>query len=157
MRLESLQVIDRIVALNLAERTIRAEATVPLTSPVFDVHFPGHPLVPGVLLIEAMAHAGAWIVIAVTRFTRMPLLAAVKEAKLRTFVRPGQVLTLSAELLHEGSGFAVTRAKVEADGAAACNAEIMLRLMEFPTAELKTFMQDYARRIGFPLGACADG
>ena len=47
---------------------------------------------PGVLLIEAMAQASGWLVIAVTSFTRMPFLAALKEAKLRTFVTPGQKL-----------------------------------------------------------------
>ena len=45
---------------------------------------------PGVLLIEAMAQTSGWLVIAVTDFKRMPFLAAVKEAKLRTFVTPGQ-------------------------------------------------------------------
>lgn len=55
MRLEYFQLIDRIVDLRIADRTIRAEATVPDTSTIFEGHFPGHPLMPGVLLIEAMA------------------------------------------------------------------------------------------------------
>ncbi len=47
---------------------------------------------PGVLLIEAMAQTAGWLVVALNHFERMPFLAAVKEAKLRTFVTPGQVL-----------------------------------------------------------------
>ena len=112
MRLEYFQLIDRITELRLAERTIRTEATVPTTSTIFEGHFPGYPLMPGVLLIEAMAQTAGWLVIAVTRFTRMPFLFGIKEAKLRTFVSPGQTLLLSAELLHEGSGFAVTKAEI---------------------------------------------
>ena len=92
MRLEYFQLIDRIVDLNLADRTISSEATVPTASTIFEGHFPGYPLMPGVLLIEAMAQTSGWLVVALNRFKRMPFLAAVKEAKLRTFVTPGQKL-----------------------------------------------------------------
>ena len=51
---------------------------------------------PGVLLIETMAQTSGWLVVATNNFTRMPFLAAVKEAKLRTFVTPGQVLSVNA-------------------------------------------------------------
>src|SRR3954454_5250191 len=110
MRLEYFQLIDRITELKLADRSIRTEATVPTSSTIFEGHFPSYPLMPGVLLIEAMAQTAGWLVIAATGFTRMPFLAAVKEAKLRTFVTPGQVLALNAELVHDGSGYAVTKA-----------------------------------------------
>ena len=46
----------------------------------------------------------------------MPFLAAVKEAKLRSFVTPGQTLDVSATLVHEGSGYAVTKAEIRHDG-----------------------------------------
>ena len=71
-------------------KTIRVEADVPTDSTIFEGHFPGHPLMPGVLLIEAMAQTSGWLVIGATKFERMPFLAAVKEAKLRTFVRPAR-------------------------------------------------------------------
>lgn len=157
MRLEYFQLIDRIVEIKLADRTIRTEATVPLTSTIFEGHFPGRPLMPGVLLIESMAQTAGWLIIAATRFTRMPFLAAIKEAKLRQFVNPGQVLSLSAELIHEGSGFAVTKAKVVADGKPVCNAEITFRVMEFPNPEFRATMEEWATRLEFPMGALADG
>src|SRR5204863_9345517 len=99
MRIEYFQLIDRIVDLDLAQQTIRAEARVPATSTIFEGHFPGYPLMPGVLLIEAMAQTSGWLVIAVINFTRMPFFAALKEAKLRSFITPGQNLSLSATLL----------------------------------------------------------
>ena len=52
---------------------------------------------PGVLLIEAMAQSSGWLLIALTKFERMPFLAVVKEAKMRSFVSPGQLLTIEAE------------------------------------------------------------
>jgi len=157
MRLEYFQLIDRIVAVNLADRTIRAEATVPLESTIFEGHFPGHPLMPGVLLIESMAQTAGWLIIAATRFSRMPFLVAVKEAKLRQFIEPGQALSLTAELIHEGSGYAVTKAKVVADGKSVCNAEITFRVMEFPNPEFRATMEAWAERLEFPMGALADG
>src|ERR687883_43399 len=121
MQLEYFQLIDRIVDLSLADRTIRTEARVPLTSTIFEGHFPGHPLMPGVLLIETMAQTAGWLVIGATRFARMPFLAAVKEAKLRTFVVPGQVLSTTAELAHDGSGYAMASASIAIDGKPVCS------------------------------------
>src|SRR3989454_2603034 len=116
MNLEHFQLIDRIVDLDLAQQIIRTEARVPTASTIFEGHFPGYPLMPGVLLMEAMAQASGWLIIGLTKFTRMPFLAAFKEAKLRAFVTPGQTLALSAAIMHEGSGFTVTTAEIRVAG-----------------------------------------
>lgn len=157
MRLEYFQLIDRIVELELANQTIRARARVPTVSTIFEGHFPGFPLMPGVLLIEAMAQTSGWLLIAITKFTRMPFFAAVREAKLRAFVTPGQELDLSAKLLHEGSGFAVTKAEIRCGGKLACNAEITFRLVEFPNSEFRSNMEKMAAVLEFPVGALANG
>ena len=157
MRLEYFQLIDRIVELDLRDQTIRTEARVPTESTIFEGHFPGYPLMPGVLLIEAMAQTAGWLVIAVTKFTRMPFFAALKEAKMSSFVSPGQTLSLSAKLLHEGSGFAVTKADIRCDGKLACNAEITFRLVEFPNAQFRANMEKMAAILEFPTGALAHG
>ena len=157
MRLEYFQLIDRIVDLDLADKTIRTEARVPTASTIFEGHFPGFPLMPGVLLIEAMAQTAGWLVIGVTKFTRMPFFAALKEAKLRAFVAPGQNLALSAQLLHEGSGFAVAKADIHREGKLTCSAEITFRLVEFPNAEFRANMEITAKALGFPMAVLADG
>ena len=157
MRLEYFQLIDRIVSFDRAEQTIRVEAQVPTESTVFEGHCPGLPLMPGVLLIEAMAQSSGWLLISLNRFTRMPFLAAVKEAKLRTFVTPGQSLLISAGLVHEGSGYAVTRASIEVAGKTVCGAEITFRIVPFPNDSFRASMDNLARSIGFPVEAALDG
>jgi 3-hydroxyacyl-[acyl-carrier-protein] dehydratase len=157
MRLEYFQLIDRVIDIDLAARTIRTEAAVPTASTIFEGHFPGHPLMPGVLLLEAMAQTSGWLIIGVTRFDRMPFLAAFKEAKLRSFVTPGQRLELSASLVHEGSGFAVCKADIRAEGKLVSNAEITFRVVPFPTPEFRVSMEKVAAAIAFPMETAAHG
>jgi 3-hydroxyacyl-[acyl-carrier-protein] dehydratase len=153
MRIDYFQLIDRIVELDIAARTIRTETSVPHASTVFEGHFPTFPIMPGVLLIECMAQTAGWLVIATTKFQRMAFLAAVKDAKLRRFVSPGQHLVLSATLEHEGSGYAVAQARGTVDGRPVCDAQIMLSVAEFPRPELRSHMEALAKRLAFPLGA----
>jgi 3-hydroxyacyl-[acyl-carrier-protein] dehydratase len=147
MRLEYFEMIDRVVALDRDARRIEARSTVPAASPVFEGHFPGHPLVPGVLLTETMAQASGYLVLGLMDFTHMPFLMAVDKARFRTFVGPGAVLSVTASLEHEGSGYAVTKAKISVDGKSICDAELRFKTMPFP-AGLDEQMRAQARRIG---------
>jgi 3-hydroxyacyl-[acyl-carrier-protein] dehydratase len=150
MHLEYFHLIDRIVDLNVDERTIAVEAQVPQHNTIFEGHFPGYPLMPGVLLIEAMAQTSGWLLIALTKFERMPFLAAVKEAKMRSFVNPGDLLKIDANVVHEGSGYAITEAKVRVGGQLRCNATITFGIVPFPNPDLRGYMDAMAKRIGFP-------
>ena len=157
MRLEYFLLIDRIVDLDLDKGTIRSEANVPTTSTIFEGHFPGYPLMPGVLLIETMAQTSGWLLIALRKFTRMPFFAAVKEAKLRDFVKPGEQLMVNAKVQHDGSGFARTQAEIQRDGKVVCDAELMFRLVPFPSGEFRASMEKVAAEIAFPKEAMVDG
>jgi 3-hydroxyacyl-[acyl-carrier-protein] dehydratase len=147
MRLEYFEMIDRVVALDREAKRIETRSTVPDSSPVFEGHFPGHPLVPGVLLTETMAQASGYLVLGLMEFTHMPFLMAVDKARFRTFVGPGAVLSVTASLEHEGSGYAVTKAKILVEGRAICDAELRFKTMPFP-AGLDEQMRAQARRIG---------
>src|SRR6478736_513155 len=144
MQLDYFQLIDRIVDLNLDEKTITVEAQVPTTSTIFEGHFPGYPIMPGVLLTEAMAQSSGWLILGLTKFERMPFLAMVKEAKMRGFVSPGSVLRIEAKIEHEGSGFAVTSAKVRVGKELKCNAELTFRHIPFPSPDLRVHMDAMA-------------
>ncbi|MCG6203020.1 beta-hydroxyacyl-ACP dehydratase [Rhodopseudomonas sp. HC1] len=150
MNLEYFHLIDRIADLHLEERRITVEARVPETSTIFEGHFPGYPLMPGVLLIETMAQSSGWLLIALMQFQRMPFLAAVKEAKMRSFVTPGEMLTIDVSVIHEGSGYTMTEANIKAGGKLACNATLTFRHVSFPHTDLRGHMETMARQIGFP-------
>src|SRR6202000_439400 len=155
MQLEYFQMIDRILDLNMVEKTITVEAQVPQTSTVFEGHFPGYPLMPGVLLIESMAQTSGWLLVGLMKFERMPFLAAVKEAKMRGFVTPGELLTVEASVVHEGSGYAITEARVKVGGKLRSNATITFSHVPFPNPDLRGYMDAVAKRIGFPSQAIA--
>ena len=157
MHLEYFKLIDRIIELDIGERRITVEAQVPRTNTIFEGHFPGYPIMPGVLLIEAMAQSSGWLLIALTKFERMPFLAAVKEAKMRSFATPGELLTVGARVVHEGSGFAVTEASISVGGRPRCNATLTFRHIPFPNPDLRGHMDTMAKRIGFPEEAMPHG
>jgi len=150
MQLEYFQLIDRILDLNIAEKTITVEAHVPQQSTIFEGHFPGYPIMPGVLLIESMAQTSGWLLLGLMNFERMPFLAAVKEAKMRGFVSPGEILTIEASVLHEGSGYAMTEAKIKIGGKVKCNATLTFSHVPFPHPDLRGHMDAVAKRVGFP-------
>lgn len=148
MLLEYFQMIDKVESLDLGLGRLKATSTVPMESPVFEGHFPGMPLVPGVLLIETMAQASGMLLLAVKDFEAMPFLMSVDGAKMRTFVEPGAVLDIEAELEHDGSGFAVTKAKITSGGKKVCDAQLKLRTMPFSEVPLAPIVRKRAEEVG---------
>lgn len=147
MRLEYFDMIDEVARFERAAGVLVAHSTVPMESPVFEGHFPGHPLVPGVLLTETMAQASGFLVLGLTDFEQMPFLMAVDKARFRTFVEPGTPLVIEATLEMMGSGYAATRAKILVEGRAICDAHLRFKTMPFPTG-LDAPMRERAQRIG---------
>lgn len=137
MQLEYFQMIDTISAVNLEEKYINAHSTVPEKSPVFEGHFPGNPLVPGVLMIETMAQASGILIMHTIDFEKIPLLAGVKNAKFRDFVGPGTKLDINSKFEHDGSGFAVMNAEIRSDGKRIANAQLTYTIMPFPSEMLQ--------------------
>ena len=150
MRLEYFQMIDRIADLDLAARTIAIDCTLPEQSPIFEGHFPGYPIMPGVLMIETIAQAGGWLVMAGLRFRQMAFLAKVSEAKMRSFLAPGQAIRVEATQDHDGSGYAIVSGRIKAAGKLISEATITYRVMNFPNPALREGLFEVARRVGVP-------
>ena len=157
MRLEYFQMIDRIAELYLDARTIAVECTLPEESPIFEGHFPGYPIMPGVLMIETIAQAGGWLVMAGLRFRQMAFLAKVSEAKMRSFLAPGQAIRVEATQDHDGSGYAVVSGRIKSGGKLISEATITYRVMNFPNPALRDGLFEVARRVGVPPELMQDG
>lgn len=138
MRLEYFQMLDRVKAINLDEKSIEVRSVVPKDSPIFEGHFPGYPLVPGVLLIECMAQASGILYVSLSDFKVMPFLMSVDGAKMRHFVEPDQVIDIKSTMEHDGSGFFVAKTSISVEGKRVCNGQ--LKFATRPFDELPTLL-----------------
>lgn len=123
--------VDRVLELEPGVR-ISAIKNVCVNEPHFQGHFPGHPVMPGVLIIEALAQAAA-VLTYVTMKTSYPegtlfLFAGIDGARFKRPVEPGDQLRLEATMdrVKRGVGKFTCRALV--DGQVACEAELMCAL-----------------------------
>ena len=92
-------------------------------------HFPGRPVVPGVLQVEALAQAGAIAVLADPRYRdRLPLLGGVEDVRFPRLVEPGQELTLTVDIEKMGGRGGWGRATASVDGATTCRARLFFVL-----------------------------
>jgi beta-hydroxyacyl-ACP dehydratase FabZ len=117
--------IDRIVEIESLKRIV-AIKNVTMNEPFFQGHFPGAPVMPGVLIIEAMAQAGAVLLFREVpdRENKLMYFAAIEEARFRKPVTPGDQLRLEVEVLKYRSGYGKLSGKAYVDGVVVCEAVI---------------------------------
>ncbi len=150
MRLEYFEMIDRVAAITAEAKSLDAVSRVPDASTVFEGHFPGHPLVPGVLLTETMAQASGYLILALQQFQAMPFLVGVDQARFRRFVGPGTELDVRASVEHEGSGFVVTKSSIRTTGTLIASAQLRFAIRPFPDG-MAHLMTAQARRLGLEI------
>ena len=118
--------VDEVLEVEPGERAV-ARWHLTGDEPFFAGHFPGYPVLPGVLIVEALAQTGALAVLADDRFSgRVVLLGGVDKARFRRQVRPGDCLEMSTSLdrlSSHGAGYGAGRATV--DGQLACEARLL--------------------------------
>ena len=115
--------VDRISTLDPGV-SIVASKTLPGSEDLFQDHFPGFPVVPGVLITEMMAQAGGKCLYAGNPDRGIPVLARVKDAVFRTWVAPDQEVVLEGEVAKDSPLFASVKTKASVGGRVVANAEL---------------------------------
>ena len=128
--------IDRVVEIIRAKRIV-AVKNVSVNEPYFVGHFPAGPIMPGVLVVEAMAQAGG--VLLLTEFPdrehKLLLFTAIERAKFRRPVVPGDQLRIEVDVLVWRGNAGRMQGKGYVDGKVACEAIISCRLLDRRTTK----------------------
>jgi 3-hydroxyacyl-[acyl-carrier-protein] dehydratase len=120
--------VDRI--LSIEGNTVRAIKNVTMNEPFFQGHYPGKPIMPGVLILEAMAQAGAVLLLARKEYQGMiPLIGAIDDVKLRRPVVPGDQLLTTAELIGVKGSVGRLKAEASVDGQIAATMMMTFKLL----------------------------
>ena len=116
--------IDTIEELVPGEKAV-AKKNVTMNEPYFMGHFPGNPVMPGVLIIEALAQTGAVAILCPDEWKGKPAyFAGINNAKLKQKVVPGDTLELTTEIIKVKGPIGVGKAVAKVNGKTACMAEL---------------------------------
>ena len=120
--------IDKIVAVE-ENKSVTAIKNVTFNEPFFQGHFPGKPIMPGVLILEALSQAGAAIVLSCEENRgKIALFVGADNVKFRRIVVPGDVLELKCEILKYKSSFGKAKCIARVGDEIACEAEILFAI-----------------------------
>ncbi|MEM8808385.1 MAG: 3-hydroxyacyl-ACP dehydratase FabZ [Cyanobacteria bacterium P01_G01_bin.38] len=122
--------VDRIIDYVPAQRAVGIK-NVSFNEPHFQGHFPGRPIMPGVLIVEALAQVGGVIMTQLPEFHGLCMFAGIDKVRFRRPVVPGDQLIMTAKILKiKGLKFAKIHGKAEVDGQLACEGELLFSVVD---------------------------
>lgn len=121
--------VDRVISLDKEAQRIVALKNVTINEPFFTGHFPHRPVMPGVLILEAMAQAAALLSFAVQNVTlddkTVYYFAGIDGARFKRPVEPGDQLTMEVSIERAKAGIYKFKGTARVDGELACEADLM--------------------------------
>lgn len=122
--------IDRIVEFEPRQRIV-ALKNVTINEPFFQGHFPGYPIMPGVLVVEAMAQAGGILIMCETpdRDQKLVVFTGIERAKFRRPVTPGDQLRIEIDVLSFRPRAGRIQGRATVDGKLACEATLTCQVV----------------------------
>ncbi len=122
--------LDRVVEMVRAKRVV-AIKNVTINEPFFVGHFPDYPIMPGVLIVEAMAQAGAALLFTevTDRNDKLLVFTGIERARFRRPVVPGDQLRIEVDVLAFRGTAGRLQGKAYVDGKLACEAVVTCRLL----------------------------
>ena len=128
--------VDRIEEI-VPDQSIRAIKAVTINEPFFQGHFPGRPIMPGVLIVEALAQAAGVLAIeslGLAGSGKLVYFMAIDGAKFRTPVEPGCLLTLEVEFVQKRASVCKFAGRAMMDGKLAAEANFTAMISDPPSA-----------------------
>ncbi len=124
--------VDRVVELEPGRRAVGLK-NVTMGDPFFQGHFPGYPVMPGVLIVEALAQVGAVALLTTPDSAgKLALFAGIDNVRFKRQVKPGDTLRLAVELSQVRRGIGAGTGQATVDGDLACRGEFMFALVPAP-------------------------
>jgi 3-hydroxyacyl-[acyl-carrier-protein] dehydratase len=123
--------VDRIIENIPGEKAVGIK-NVTMNEPFFQGHFPGRPIMPGVLIVEAMAQVGGVVLLQMADLKdKLSLFAGIDKVRFRRPVTPGDQLVMTVDLLCiKQRRFGKMQARAEVDGQLTCEGELMFSLID---------------------------
>lgn len=116
--------VDKIIEIDEAKRAVGLK-NVTINEPFFQGHFPEYPVMPGVLIVEAMAQVGAIAVLNMEENKgKIGFLAGLDKCRFKRQVKPGDQLRLEVEIIRMKGPIGKGKGRATVDGELACEAEI---------------------------------
>lgn len=121
--------VDRIEEMEMGKKAVGIK-NVSINEPFFQGHFPGHPIMPGVLIVEAMAQVGGVAIMSMDEYKgKLAVFAGIDKLRFKKQVIPGDTLKMEVEIMNIKMNIGKGKARATVDGKVVCQGELMFAII----------------------------